>query len=283
MEIKFKKIVGFLLLMVLLYFLGYLIPITLVLGKMGLSEPDVAEQLNIYSDIMLFGIFLIILYIFNFLWKKNDKYGDNIGVHNKEETMFKNFTYPQITLYSIIVFGGAFILASLTRTLGKGFVGLAYLGQQFSPTDSLVVSTLQIPIAENFMAAFTLGFICLIITFFSVKYALSVENHKILKYLIGVIGLAIFGAIWHNSVYSGSEIALITVAIFWGIGAFISLLTGSFIPFWVMHLLNNFFLDFSRLFSSDMVLYSTISVWFLFLVMALIIYRGRYFGKKRGE
>ena len=266
--------------MSILFGLGYLLPYTIVLAKAGLLEPDVAEQLSIYSDLMLFGFAMMILYAVNFLWKKNDKYGDNIGIFNKEETIFKNYTYPQLTLLSIIGFSGFFLLANLFEFLGKGFFGLRVLPQQFSATDSLLVSTFQIPIAENFMAGFAIGLICLIITFIAVKYNLRTTDFKIYKYITVILGLMIFGYVWHLTAYPGSDVAGFVVAIFWGLGAFLSLLTGYFVVFMIMHQTNNFFIDFSRLYSSDVVLGTAIFIIISLSLLYYFKYKGRLLGKK---
>jgi len=272
-KFKIPKIVGFLMLMAILFGAGYLFPYSYVLGKVGLLDPDIAERLAIYSDIIIFGFAMILLYGVNYFWKQDDKYGNNIGIYNKEETSFKNYTYPQITFLSVIFFMGMFTMLRFTDLLKNGFFGLKILPMQFQPLDSLLVNTAQIPVAENFMAGFTIGLICLLITFFSIKYNVSKENHRILKYFIVVIGLAIFGILWHLTVYKGSDIKILVVGIFWGLGALISLLTGFFIPFVVLHATNNFFIDFGRLYSSDFVFGFTIFVLISLIALYGFIYR----------
>jgi len=277
MSIKIPEIVGFLILMAILFGLGHLLPITIVLAKAGLLEPDIAEQLNIYSDIMLFGFAMMILYVANYLWKKNDKYGDNIGIFNKDETMFKDFTYVQLTLASLIFFSGLFLLANFFKVLGKGFFGLKVLPQQFEPVDSLIVSTFQIPIAENFMAGFTIGLISLIVLYFAIRYSLSKVEYRTYQYTAVVIGLAIFGYIWHLTAYPGSDVAGFVVAIFWGMGAFLSLVTGFFGVFLIMHMANNFFIDFARLFSSDVVFGAAILIIVSFGALYWFLYKEKLF------
>ncbi len=270
-------------LMAILFGIGYLFPYTYVLAKAGLLDPEIKDQLAIYSDIILFGFAMIIIWMVNYLWRQDDKYSNNIGIYNKEETYFKNFTYPQITLLSLIFFVGIFTLLRFFDLLKSGFFGLKILPQQFSPIDSLLISTAQIPIAENFMAGFTIGLICLIITFISMKYGFSKENNKIYKYFAVITGLMVFGFIWHQTVYGSSSIAGTTVALFWGLGALINLLTGFFIPFLILHATNNFFLDFGRLYSSDFVLGFAVFIWVGFIVVYGWLYRKNLFGRKRIE
>lgn len=277
---KIPKIVGFLLFLSILFLLAYLIPYTQVFAKAGLLDPDISQQIGIYSDLMFFILGVAILWLFNFFWKAGHKYGKNMGFYNKDETFFRRFTYPQIFLLSTIVFGIVFMLSSFTRLLGKGIFGLRVLPQQFSPIDSLTLSSLQIPIAENLMLAFSIGIIIITLKLIAVRIDMSKENYNILKFLFVIIGSSVLGFIWHQTVYGSSEIAGFVVAIFWGLGGLLCIITGSFILYWIMHLMNNFFIDFSRLFSSDVVLFSTISVFVVLGILYFIVYRKRLFGVK---
>lgn len=262
MAIKIPKEAKALFFFSLLFAIGYLIPYTLGLAKAGFLEPDIAEQFNIYSDIILFAFGTILIYLGFLFWKGNNKYGDNFGFYNKDETYFgKRFTYWQITLISIITFGGLFLLANSLDFLKKGAFGLKTLPtQQFSPVDSLLVSSLQIPIAENFMAVFSMAIIVLALTIIAVKYKWKKENFQIYKVMAVTIGLGVLGYLWHQTVYGTSDLASSVVALFWALGGFISIITGSFIPFLAMHITNNFFIDFGRLYSSDLLIGTVITV-----------------------
>lgn len=273
--VKFKipKIVGFLILISILFGLGYLLPYTVVLAKEGLLNESIKEQLAIYSDIIIFGFAMVLIYGVNYFWKKDDKYGNNIGIYNKEETIFKKFTYPQLTFLSSIFFVGIFILLKATNVLKQGFFGLRVVSQQFSSVDSIIVSSFHIPIPENFMAGFTIGLISLAITFISIKYNVKPANHKIYKSTAVILGLSLFGFLWHQTVYGSSSIASSVVAVFWGLGALISLATGFFVPFLILHITNNFFIDFGRLYSSDFVFGFTIVSLLVLIIFYGFIYR----------
>ena len=91
----------------------------------------------------------------------------------------------------------------------------------------------------------------------------------------------LFGIGNHLLRYRGSEIALMTVAGFWFIGGFITAITGSFIPFWIMHVVNNGAYDLSRFMSNE-----NIIIYFIFFIAALIIlytiiYRDRLLGERQ--
>jgi hypothetical protein len=265
---KIPKIVGFLMLVAFLFGAGYLLPYTLFLGKAGLLDDKIASQVAIYSDISLFFVGLIVVYLINYLWKGNDKYGDNIGIHNKEEGILKNFTYMQITLLSSIFFFALFFFANLSKSLKQGIVPYVQLPQQFSALDSVSLSTAQIPIAENVMFAFAVGLIALIVTLVSIKYNLSKKDHVLYKFMSVIIGSSILGWTWHQTVYSNSSIAGIVVAVFWGIGGLLCLLTGSFIPFLALHVANNLTIDLSRLYSNDF----ASGMIILFIITLVLIY-----------
>lgn len=280
-KINLPKPVGFLLLVVILFALGYLLPWTFVLGKAGLLEPEVYRQLTIYNGIIFFAIGVILIYLFNLFYKGDDRYGNNIGVYNKDETKIgRRFTYGQLTLLSLIILPTIFLISNVLNFLKKGAFGLQVIPQQFSKTDSLIVNTFQIPIAENFMAIFTLGIIIIGINLLAKKYNWSKDSTIIYKYALGILGLAVFGFIWHQSVYSGNVNASFIVAIFWGLGALLSLGTGFFIPFLVMHMSNNFFIDFSRLYSNSALL--GLMIFFIVAMAGLYfyLYKDRLWGKK---
>jgi len=277
-KINIPKPIGFLIMISLTFFaLGYLLPYSLVLGKAGLLEPSVKESLSIYSNIFLFLIGFIIIYFANLLWKRNNKYGDNIGIFNKESTIFKNFTYPQMALGGLITFASVFLVINLLKVFKNGFFGLRVLPQQFSPVDSLLVSTFQIPFAEESMAFFTLGVLILVLTILAIKYNWSKQNFNVYKYSLAFVGMSIFGAIWHSSVYGGQDVAIITTAFFWGIKALLGLLTGFILIAVEFHATNNFFIDFQRLYSSDFLLGFMIFLIVGLSVLYYSIYKGRLF------
>ena len=75
-----------------------------------------------------------------------------------------------------------------------------------------------------------------------------------------------FGIVNHLIRYGDSQIALTTVAVFWGLGSLLTLISGSVIPFLIMHDTNNFFFKLKVLFSSDIILYSTI---FILIILSI--------------
>ncbi len=273
-KLKIPEEVGFLLLLSTLFGLGYLLPWTFVLAKQALVEEGFVAQLDIYSKIMMFIVGLLIIYVANLLWKQNNKYGDNIGVFNREETAFRDFKPMQVELLSFIVFPVLFLLANLSNRLGSGFFSSRVLPtQQFSPSDVLIVSTLQIPISENIMAAFAVGLIVLALMVVAIMTNMKKENFNTYRLVSVTLGLATLGYLWHLTAYPSSAVAGLVVAIFWGLGGYISIMTGSFIPFLAMHMSNNFFIDFARLYTSDLAL-SMVMLVILSLIGVYVYFYG---------
>ena len=98
-------------------------------------------------------------------------------------------------------------------------------------------------------------------------------------------GIFVGGLYWvinHLLRYQGSDVTITTVFFFGLIMALITILTGSFIPAWIMHISNNFFIDVQRFYSSDTVFIYSIIFLILMVVTYGFIYRGRWFGGKRG-
>lgn len=275
-KLKISEPVGFLLFLSVLFGLGYLLPWTFVLGKQELFNEGFTSQLDIYSKIFIFIVGLAIIYFANYLWKQNNKYGDNIGVFNREETPFKDFKPLQLALLSFIVFPILFLIANLTNRLGSGFFGLKVLPtQQFSPSDVLIVSTLQIPISENIMASFAVGLIVLILMVVALRTNMKKEDFIIYRYIVVSLGLGILGYIWHLTAYPNSATAGLVVGLFWAIGGLISIWTGSFVPFLAMHMSNNFFIDFARLYTSSSALAGVFAV-----ISGLIVLYVYFYGYK---
>lgn len=245
-------------LIAIVFFITYVIPITLTLGNQEIANPDISFQLNLLSLLAFTGVLILGSVIIAFLViKKNNKYGDTVAFASLGISpafpFWKRVSQLQLALGSLVIFGIIFLVATLLK-LGT-LTGLRVLPQQFSRIDSLTFSTLLTAGSENLFSASLIAIIVLILTLVAIKYKLSVNEYKQYYYIISIVSVIIFAIIWHLTAYRGSDYALPVVAIFWGLGTFITLATGSFIPFWIIHALNNFFIDFVRLAISDTAVY----------------------------
>lgn len=264
-------------LIAIVFFITYVISITLVLGNQEIANPNISFQLNLFSLLIFTGVLILSSVIITFLIiKKNNKYGDTIGFASLGISpafpFWKRVSQLQLALGSLVFFGIMFLIATLFKV--GTLTGLRVLPQQFSPVDSLIFSTFLVSGSENIFFAGLLGFVILILTLVAMKYNLSVSEYKQYYYGLSILVGIIFAIIWHLTAYRGSDYALGIVAVFWGLGAFITLATGSFIPFWIIHALNNFFIDFARLFVSDTAVYTVgIIIIIIPAVLYYLIYR----------
>lgn len=247
--------------------IGYFIPITMILGSQEITNPQYQLFLSLYPFLLFGGIIVAeLLYFTRDVWKRDNKYGNNFGFFSIKDSplpFIKNKTAPQLLLLSTIIFGAGFLLANSLKFLGSGFADSVFLPvQQFTPGQALAFSTLLIPISEEYLALSFIGLSVLLLTFLAVRYKMSSQNYKIFYFSIIPIEIGILAMIWHSTVYKSSTIALTTVFFFWVVKTLLVLLTGFFMVGWALHLLNNFFIDFTRIYSS--------TVLFTFMVAILI-------------
>jgi len=284
MEKRVKRIIGFLILSIIILGTVFLVPFTISLSKGGFEDPAVFNQFQFYEISAIIGFVIILLGVcLEFLIRKgDDRYGSGVGFFGIGEKphlkFFKRFTAVQLTLLSLIFFSTLFLIAS-TVTGMRTYTGLSTLPKnQFSLTDSILFSTFQIPFAENLVAGAVIVIFLVLLRILARKYNLSSGNFIVLAILISLI-VGIFGYAWHNSVYPDSEISLLIVFIFWTLGGFLTILTGFFMVFVMMHLTNNLFIDLAEYTGSIEAVFIYIIIGLVLLVILYAsVYRGRIFG-----
>lgn len=262
------------------------------LARGGFEAAEILNLQSFYYIGIAFAVILITGYLYERSSRRGDaKYGNSIGFASLGEKphlkFFKRVTVPQLALVCMILFT---ILASVNISLvqegygQRSYTGVGFLeAEQFTPTDSIIYSSTLIPGAENLGGA---AFIALLILIIGIlvrtgKIKVSPETHTVIIILVLIFGLMLFGLGNHLLRYGGSEVALQTVILFWGIGGALTALTGNFIPFWIMHIVNNLFFDLSRFFSNEIMFPVTIGVIIVMIVIYGFIYSGRLFGSKK--
>ncbi len=272
MKLDMPKVAKAMIILGVLLFLGWLIPTTQVLAEGELFDADLTFQSNLFNKILFGGaIGILLIYGAFFIWKKNNKYGDNLGFagdgsSTKGGKWWHKFDPLQRAIISIVFLGLIFLTSTFLKV--GTFTGLRFLPQQFTPVKSIIFSTLMIPISENVMAGFVIAFTTLIITIIAIRYNLSVSDYKLYLLIIVPIVLGGLAILWHSTAYAGSDFALWVVFFFWALGGLASIYLEDMIPFLIAHMFNNFFIDFTRLFTSDTALL-TVSL-FIFGIPALV-------------
>jgi hypothetical protein len=155
------------------------------------------------------------------------------------------------------------------------FTGVGTLQHQFSPTDNLIYSALIVPAAENLGAAFLIASLVFLLKFLSKKYSWDKSSFTILCWTLVPTFTAIYGYLNHLLRYSSSDVALTSVLMFWFIGGLITIISGSFIPFWVLHICNNLFFSLAVQFSNDNILIWTIVVEVVMIILFYILFMNK--------
>lgn len=274
-ELSKRQWIGIILQSAILLFIIAIGVQTLGLSKGGFEDTKVLFKFLFYIGPAVGALFIILLltYLENLIDDGDKRYGNGLAFYSPIEIPALNIKFFEsslkVLLTSIIVFGlmGFFILFSQTS-----FTGTAILAQQFTKIDQLIFNVSLVPISENLTHAALIAFIIVIFRFVARKYNWSTQNFISITLLIVFLLGGLYGVANHQLRYPNSDIALTVVFFFWSIGGVISVLTGMFIPFMIMHTSNNFFIDARELFSNDFLIISIFSIIILagFLLFMLI-------------
>jgi len=280
MEEKTKSIVNTLFFIAFLLVLGFAVPQTLGLSSRSFNEAGILSQYQFYvmaTGLSALGI--IILFFVNFYKRDDEKYGNSILFFSPGE-----FPSPKIKFFksaimlflvSLIVY--SFLFGILPKFSQQTFFGadVPSLKEQFTSTENISYSNLMVPIAENFTMAFILAFFVTSLRFYAKKKDLSLLNFRLILISMMIV-LFVITAVLNHARYNDSDQALISVALFWALGAVVTFVTGSFIPFWIQHVMNNVFIDIAKYYPLSnvgfIVSISTIVISAFFLIL---LYRGR--------
>jgi hypothetical protein len=283
---KTKSILNFFGLILAVGVLTFLIPQSVGLGAGGFDSSQTLQQFSFYLAGGIFLFLLIVGFVIELIMRKGDeKYGNSVGFASLGEyphvPFFKRFSQFQFFFLCIILFSilGVFIFVTKQNT----FTGITSLEQQFTPAGELLFSSLLIPGAENLGLALVLltGFI--VIRLFARKGNWSRATFGIFCWVLLPLMGGFYWIINHLLRYGGQDIQLTVVFMFGLFMSLLTMLTGSFIPGWIMHASNNVFYDLQRLFSQQNILFIVIGVIFVLIVLYFFIYRKRLLGRKKNE
>jgi len=285
MAIEKKRLLRFLVLSAILIIIMVTVPKTIGLSREGF---DVAEVLRQYFFYAVTGIASMLGLFFLFFYENkegedDDDYGSGLCYSSPGEkpaiSFFKSFTSFQIFLASFILFCTIGLFTYLTKQ--ASFTGLATLAMQFTEIDSLLFSSFLIPVAENLDLAFVIAISIFGLRYYARKYDWQPITFQGFSYIIIIFG-GLFGLANHLLRYSGSDVAKVTVIIFWMLGTALTLFTGSFLPFLCMHFANNFFFDLGRFLSSEVMLIYSGAALILLGILYFVIYNDRLLGRPGG-
>lgn len=256
------------------------------LGPSSGFDRDVILQKTMFyigfGSIFLFG--LIALKIAGiFVFGKKHANVEGVVLHDSEQSLFPKLRVvksPWLLGYlSIIVFG---LLGWLASRYQVFFNEIPSYEQQFTKGADLFFSVFPASIVETLGALFLISLLGFFLGYMVKKQKLS-KTWFLVLFLIGAPLISmIFGLINHTSRYGSSDIAMASVAVFWFVGGLITAITGSIIPFIILHDANNFYYKFSTLFGNEIVTFTTFTIIGIMTILFLIILlRGRK--KKKNE
>ena len=241
----------------------------------GFEKSEILEKNNFfipYAIVFYLGIVsLKVIGLFIFGRKNQDVEG--AVVHDPEQSPVGNFRLVKnpllLIFFSFIVFSLLFWIFTNQQTF---FNATPVLSQQFTTSADLFFSVYPASPSETLGAVFLIGLLGLILGIFVKKgkvgqgvfWALFIPGSTIISGLYGVLN--------HLLRYGFDEVAMQNVAIFWSFGGLITAVTGSMIPFLILHDLNNFFFRFSQLFSNDIITFITFTTIGILMVLFLIFF-----------
>lgn len=261
----------------ILIFIGFLSAKTLGLGRTGFEVKEIFDQYVFYAvngGIFLLG--LLSIYVASLI-TGDEKFGTSVAFNSPGESPAIEgdfFKSPwRLILFSIMLFSLLGIASTVSNTT---FTGVGKLAQQFTVTDNIMFSSLLVPIAENIDLAFFIALIIFIIRSIAKKNDWSKTNFILFTATAVTIISSLYGVANHLLRYQGQEVAIIVVAFFWAIGGLMTILTGSFIPFWIMHVSNNLFFMLRQSFSSE----SALTIAVVLSVISFILFALTFLKKK---
>lgn len=282
---KNTRIIRTLILSVILLVIMVQFTRTLGLFARGFDSQAIFEQFLFYvaPGISLLVIVLAVFFIEILITSKDSKYGNSIAFADQGE-------FPAIPIFKLITPLGL-LLISLTISVILGavalftqqqtFTGLAVLPQQFTAVSSTIFSSALIPISENLDTGALLAVLFLVLRIIARRTDMNKGAFATYVYFFGTLLSGITGVLNHLFRYSGSETSLIVVFIFWSVGGFITILTGSFIPFVTLHFANNFFYDLRRFLSTDGALQIFIILITLLVIIDVVYFYYKF--RRRGQ
>ena len=226
----------------------------IALGGSGFDTREIIDIFNIYGTFFIAAI-LIILMMFGIetIIKKGDaRYGNSLLFNSPGEfpafSGFKRFNSYLLFLLSAFVFS---IIGLFTSLQGQTFTGEVLIGQQFTPVKELLFRLFLIPLAENLVPAALTALAIVILRNYSRRRNISKAGFRTSVIFTAIIIYAGTGVINHLSRYGASDLNVFIVLGFWAIGGLLTAMSGSIIPFAVMHGANNLFFDLQSFVSSD--------------------------------
>lgn len=245
----------------------------------GFSDPQFTTRFIVYVLFAFIGLGFIVFGNYRNLQKHRHIF--IIPLHEPEESLgvgrLKFFKNPVLlTLLALIVFTPVLLISA--KYSNTFFSGIPFRHQEVSRLGNLWGDAGFPSISENLLMYIP------IILLLSVNYYLF-RRVKVLYWFNNIVTIPLIMAfVWrwfHNLVYGSNEFASYYTFIFGFVGVMLTLLTMSFVLWFVIHFLSNFMLSakLMGILANDSFMGWVIGVWII-LVLALITVN--YYSKSKG-
>ncbi len=285
-----KEVISIAVVTIVALLIGVLGPSIIGYSLGGFDSAEIISQFQSYSPYLIAGAIIALLAVLiEILIKKGDgMYGNTVFFNSPGEapsfSVLKNFSNFQIAYLSTLFFAGVGLFLPL---IGQtSFTGVGAIGQQFTEAAGILYSSGLIPISENLgVGAVAIAFVVLL-RFIARKKEWTEGTFYSLAALSTIVIWFLLGLANHLLRYSANQMSLVIVGGFWLFSGIITVTTGSFIPAWIFHIMNNLFYALDKMFSSDVAVITFLIIFAVLLIYYFIRYRENrawYRGIKYGE
>ena len=224
----------------------------------------------------LIGILVISIALLILSLVKDNPYGTSIAFNSPgEEPAIPGKFFKSPAKLGLVCLGIFTIFGLYAAINHQTYIGVGTLQHQFSFVSNLLYSSLLVPPAENLGAAFFYAFGVLIFIICALIWKWQKATYNTITIIYAVLSFGVFGWLNHLARYGGSDIAVFSVIVFWAVGGLLTVSSGSFIPFWILHLINNLFFSLGSKFSNDAIMYGVIAFEIILIAGFLFFYFGR--------
>lgn len=249
----------------------------------GFSDDLFLKRFMVYALFAIFGLGAIIFGLYYSLQKK--KHILLIPLHEPEEALgvgkLKVFKNPiLLTLMAVLIFLPIFFVAA--KFSNTFFSGIPFRSQQVTSLGTLWGDAGFPAISENLLMYIPI----ILLLSLNAWIFMRMIKVKILYWFNNIVSIPlIMAAIWkwfHNLVYGSNDFASYYTFMFGYIGVLLTLITMSFILWFVIHFLSNFMLSakYLGILPNDTFLLWMVAVWIFTLLLFITI---NYFTKSNGE
>lgn len=189
-----------------------------------------------------------------------------LGFSGKKNWMRWSVSMFRLFIYFTIIFGALGLVQTVNPS--AQFVGIPQLPFQVTETIEVLFTAEPPAFAETTLMIFVLSILMGINRWFVNIFNFESSTRKGAFWFIALVIIApLIGLLWmgwHNIVYGASDVALLATFIFGWLGATLTILMGSWIPWYVWHFWNNIFAKLREVVPAD----TNIVAW---IVAGLII------------